>query len=426
MGSAAPGRTVFLHEWVTGGGMAGGDLPASWAAEGGAMRRALAEDFAAVPGVRVLMALDHRLPDEPGPWQVARIGPGEEEAAFARLAAEADWTLCIAPETGGILTDRARTIERVGGRSLGSSPGAIALAGDKLRLGEHLARLGLPTPPGRRVVVEEGLPRDAEYPAVLKPIDGAGSIDTFFLESAEILPAGASAMTEALLQPFVPGEPMSASFLVGPEGEGLLVGIARQRIERRNGRFSHLGGVVSSHETPIPIDAALRAVEGVMGLRGWVGVDFVWDAGRSRITIIEINPRPTTSYVGWRRLYEEGGLARAWLGGFEAPAPPPGAVGPPSSDPPPNPPPPNPPPQGGRAFKDSSFGEVKGDAVSSPSPLAGEGWGGGIGHGDQTAHPGRPLGPAFGRRGSIILPAIRTGSVAFSADGLTRDEDHPA
>src|SRR3954467_7002884 len=147
---APPGMTTILvHEWVTGGGLAGRTLPPSWAAEGHAMRRAIARDFAAVPGVRVVVTLDDRFPEdeEAGPWAFVRIGPGEEDATFARLASEAHYTAPTAPETDGILAARARTIERVGGRSLGSSPSAIELTGDKLRLARHLAGRGV-APPG--------------------------------------------------------------------------------------------------------------------------------------------------------------------------------------------------------------------------------------------------------------------------------------
>src|SRR5262249_55464396 len=101
--AAAPTYTVLVHEFVTGGGLAGDDLPPSWAAEGWAMGRALAADFAAVPGVRVVLTVDARLPDEPGPWAIRRVGPGEERGILTRLAAEADHTALIAPETGGIL-----------------------------------------------------------------------------------------------------------------------------------------------------------------------------------------------------------------------------------------------------------------------------------------------------------------------------------
>jgi predicted ATP-grasp superfamily ATP-dependent carboligase len=165
---------VLVHEWVTGGGLAGSPLPASWAAEGRAMRRSIAADFASLPHVRVVVTLDERQPDEPGPWTVVRVGPGEEPDRFASLAARADFTAIIAPESGGVLAERARAVDRAGGRSLGSSPTAIDLTGNKLRLGAHLADRGIATPPCRRVIPALGLPIEFPYPAVLKPIDGAG------------------------------------------------------------------------------------------------------------------------------------------------------------------------------------------------------------------------------------------------------------
>src|SRR4051794_41530253 len=114
MNSSAPRgttTTILVYEWVTGGGLAGRPLPASWAAEGRAIRRAIAGDFAALPGVRVVVTLDARFAEEHGPWTVVRLGPGEEDTAFPRLVTAADHTVLIAPETGGILADRARIIE---------------------------------------------------------------------------------------------------------------------------------------------------------------------------------------------------------------------------------------------------------------------------------------------------------------------------
>src|SRR5689334_3932005 len=90
---------VLVHEFVTGGGLAGEELPPSWAAEGSAMRRAIVADLAAVPGVRVVMTLDERFLDEPGSAsRVVRVGPGQEPSTLGRLAARSDYTLVIAPE----------------------------------------------------------------------------------------------------------------------------------------------------------------------------------------------------------------------------------------------------------------------------------------------------------------------------------------
>jgi predicted ATP-grasp superfamily ATP-dependent carboligase len=315
MGASAPGRTVFIHEYATGGGLAGSALPASWQAEGAAMRRALAADVARLPGLRVVVTLDARLPAEPGPWTTVRVGPGEELATFARLAAEADCTALIAPETGGVLLDRARTIEQVGGRSLGSTPEAIALAGQKHALGVLLRRLGIPSPPGRLIDPRGGLPRDVPYPAVLKPPDGAGAVATYYLPDAGAWPLGAERPEAALIQPYITGVPMSASFLVA-EGRAHLVGVGRQRVEIRAGRFVYRGGTVPAEVSRYD-ENVHRTVDAVPGLRGWVGVDFLWDEQEARAVVLEINPRLTTSYVGLRRLLPPGELARAWLAALD-------------------------------------------------------------------------------------------------------------
>ena len=62
-----------------------------------------------------------------------------------------------------------------------------------------------------------------------------------------------------------------------------------------------------------------RVVESIPGLRGFVGVDFLWDEARRQATVLEINPRPTTSCVGLTRLLPPGQLADAWLVAFEEP-----------------------------------------------------------------------------------------------------------
>jgi tyramine---L-glutamate ligase len=306
--------TVLVHEWVSGGGLAGAPLPPSWAAEGAAMRRAIAADFASLPGdsVRVIVTLDARLPEDPGPWKVARIAVGEELDRVRELARAADFTVLVAPETMGILAELTRNLQRAGVRLLGSTAEAVELTGDKARLAERLRALGIDTPPSRTIDPGLGLPADATYPAVLKPVDGAGSVDTFFLSDARSLPADARRMRTAVLQPFVPGAPMSASFLVGEDRRVWLIGVGSQRIVVKNARFEYQGGTIPALSGR-DVERLRTAVQSIAGLRGFVGVDFLWDCARQHATLLEINPRPTTSYVGLSGLLPPGRLAKAWL-----------------------------------------------------------------------------------------------------------------
>ena len=83
-------------------------------------------------------------------------------------------------------------------------------------------------------------------------------------------------------------------------------------MEVNNARFEYRGGTVPALSGRA-VERLRTAVESIAGLRGFVGVDFLWDTARQHATLLEINPRPTTSYVGLSRLLPPGRLARAWL-----------------------------------------------------------------------------------------------------------------
>jgi predicted ATP-grasp superfamily ATP-dependent carboligase len=322
MGEISMGRSgrvnVLVHEWVTGGGMVDLPLAGSWIAQGAAMRRAIAADFARIAGRRaqVSVTLDARLRSDTGPWITVPIAAGEHDERIQELARAADFTVVVAPETRGVLASLTRDLERAGARFLGSAPSAVLLSGDKARCAERLQAAGIDTPETILVEPARGLPKTARYPAVLKPIDGAGSMNTFFLEDTATLPDNARTMGSAVMQPFIFGTPMSASFLVNRGGAHWPVAVGIQHMEVIAGGFSYRGGTLPADclEALPQVEPALGAIE---GLRGFVGVDFIWDSERAHATIIEINPRPTTSLVAICRVLPPGCLARAWLDACE-------------------------------------------------------------------------------------------------------------
>lgn len=278
------------------------------------MRRAIAADFAALPGTspRIVVTLDNRWADDPGSWKVIPIAPSEGASRLTELARAADYTVLIAPETTGILAGLTRELERAGARLLGSSPEAVELTGDKARLSRWFDDHGIATPWTRTIVPGEGLPDDVTFPAVLKPVDGAGSLDTFYLADRTSIPDAARTMPAAVLQPYQPGVTMSASFLVDNRRAAHLVGIGRQSMTIEGGRFRYKGGVLPV-SCPSAEPMLRRAVQSVPGLRGFVGVDFLWDPSPEEVVVLEINPRPTTSIVALSRLLPAGWLAQAWL-----------------------------------------------------------------------------------------------------------------
>jgi predicted ATP-grasp superfamily ATP-dependent carboligase len=191
-------------------------------------------------------------------------------------------------------------LEEANCRSLGSTPAAARLAGDKLRLAARLRESGVPTPP---TVVWPAAP--AGFPAVCKLRHGAGSQATFRVCNDDELRRAveetrAESRDDMVVQPYVPGLAASAAFLLGP-GRRLAMPAVAQHLSAE-GRFRYQGGSLplapELHERASRLAAG--AIDAVDGLRGYVGVDVV--LGPAGDAVIEINPRLTTSYVGLRAL----------------------------------------------------------------------------------------------------------------------------
>jgi len=308
---------VLVYEFVTGGGWHScGDerAPDSLVAEGSAMLRALAADLIAIDGVEVDALADRRHLVDPLPYcSLHEVrDAGEERRTLERLAAAADWTVVIAPEFAGHLVARVHWVEQAGGRILGPGSELVALAADKHRLAEYLAQRGVNVPPGVLLAPHDPFPKDFRYPAVLKPLDGAGSQGLALVADCEASIGPRTTATR--LEQYCAGAPASVACLCGDETIMLLAACAQLLSD--DGRFRYLGG-------RLPLDAeracrahvlAVRAVASLPSPRGYLGVDMVLGddpSGRDDV-VIEINPRLTTSYVGLRAL-ADGNLAAAML-----------------------------------------------------------------------------------------------------------------
>ena len=288
------------------------------------MRRAIAADFAAVPGVRVLTTVDARLGPEARPGVDVRVISDQQTGWFPSLVSEADCTVLIAPESDSILARWSGMIQHFGGHVLGSSERAVEFTGDKFRLGRHFESHHVPTPPTWTLEPRLfGLPGEWSGPIIVKPRFGAGSIDTIVIRDRQC-PPWATPRRNFVAQPYQLGTPMSASFLVDSSGRATLIGIGRQRIEEdEQGRIRYLGGEIDPRSQDCPT-AVFQAIQSLASrhprydLRGFIGVDFLLDA-EGRATVLEINPRPTTSYVGLARLLPPGTIAAAWLASADGP-----------------------------------------------------------------------------------------------------------
>jgi tyramine---L-glutamate ligase len=260
--------------------------------EGRAMRQAIVADLARLPGTEVVVV--------------------ERREDFARALVVARAALVVAPEEDGILETLCRTVERHGRILLGPSSSVVRLAADKLRTARVLAAAGVPTPRTRAIAFDAALPRlrAPRLPLVMKPRDGCGGQGVVVVRHETEIPEALGIVRRAtrrrdfLVQDYVAGAAASVAFVVS--GTCLDLGLTRQSLQR--GPF--LGYVGGETLWPHPlagaaIETARAAIEALAracgGARGYLGVDLV--LGRGGVSVIEVNPRLTTSYVGLRQSF---------------------------------------------------------------------------------------------------------------------------
>ncbi|WP_258359390.1 ATP-grasp domain-containing protein [Moorella sulfitireducens] len=344
---------VLIFEYFSAGGTTGRDKEESLLHEGFSMLNAVLSDFACIPGLEILTVLDSRLQplvtsapyagqvhalvtdkDSGGPVELqpcpqedggTHLDEEKWRGAFAEALEQCAGALVIAPETGGLLARLTAQVERRGKILLGSSAEAVATAGDKAQTLQLCREAGLLTPHSE--VFSSPLPSGLTsrlinrfpVPAVVKPLDGAGSQgitvvrDPHRWESALKRVAATSNHPSFLVQEYVAGDPVSVSCLVVPpyaEGPGagsqpgagtvLPLTLNRQIISGDNLDFIGVVAPYSHRQAQVALDIARRACELIPGLAGYVGVDLVLSSIGP--VVMEINPRVTVAYVALREV----------------------------------------------------------------------------------------------------------------------------
>ena len=316
--TAALPSAILVHEYVTGGGWPEPTLPRGLVTEADAILHALLADLRAWGKLPVVTTRDPRLrtagllAD-----RVVDLPSAVYPTALVELARECGAALVVAPEGGGAHRRIVASLADAGVFLVGSLPPAVAVAADKWECYRRFARSGLPTPQTVRVAPAAAAAAADElgYPVVVKPREGGGcagvglATDAHRLAEALRQPS-LRGSAEVLLQRYVEGITASVSLLIA-HGRSVTLSLNEQRV-RAGIPFAYDGGVAAMlHPRRTEVcELAQRAVALVPGLQGYVGVDVV--LGRETIWLIEINPRPTTSYVGLRRVIDFNLAAAIW------------------------------------------------------------------------------------------------------------------
>ena len=265
------------------------------------MRRTLVKDLCSLERHDLAVLHDPRVKAQDDDVESIPVTqPGEFWTNLANGAEKAEAVWPIAPESGGQLARMIDLARGTGKQVIGSSPRAITLSGSKQATASCLAAAGLTVVPTRSL----DKPRPASRCGwVVKPDDGAGAEDTWFLDDEQALEDWIAARNDRrgmVVQPFIEGTPASLSLLC-QDGRAWLLSCNRQFVAHDDGRFGYCGGVVGAlqHRQDAFAAIAQRIAGAIPGLWGYVGVDLI-DSEAGPV-VLEVNPRLTTSYVALGR-----------------------------------------------------------------------------------------------------------------------------
>lgn len=306
---------LFIYEDICGGGSDDLTLVRQLLPEGAAMLRALLQDFANLPSSSTLQLLtqwDSRLGQPrslPDNHLIIKsvASAADAEQCFLETVADVDAVLIVAPEIDGRLQTLCNRVRQIGVRSLNCHEEAIHLCSDKLLLADHLATHKIRTIPTFNLSTFAEHPElfpESEVPeslVVVKPRDGAGSTGIRVLHRAGVLADCRDPSDKRIVQPFCHGVPHSVGCFVDSATQQLTAFPVCRQLLADETTLKYVGGIVldAPQLTASARELLQKLVAHLPGLHGYVGVDLLLD-DEGDWTVVEVNPRLTTSYIGYR------------------------------------------------------------------------------------------------------------------------------
>jgi len=281
------------------------------------MLQSLISDYKAA-GHNVTTLMDSRLKAFNPPNQADQIvsvsTSSELHTKLKELSSLADAVYVIAPESNQVLKKLVEIVESSGGTSLNCKIDAIKRVSNKMTTYETLKKKGITAPETFLLDIHEKtenikrLIKELGYPLVFKPLDGV-SCGGLSLVKDENSIAGAvkkvaqdSMSKQFIAQKLIRGKAASAC-VISTGNKAVAVTLNKQLVtlSSPDKESRYYGGVVPfNHKLEKEaLRAAEKAVEGIMGLKCYVGVDLILT--NEGPVVMEINPRLTTSYIGLKR-----------------------------------------------------------------------------------------------------------------------------
>lgn len=294
---------LFIYEHLSSGALAEQSLPESLVHEGELMLQAIVQDLAQLGQCELRLMRDKRLPKLPlTSITVDEIDTAENYAlVWSQRLNDQDAFFIIAPETDQILLTIQQQVIDHNKAHFGCSQAATVTCSDKALSYHALKQANIAT--AETWTAADWLNQShAESVWVLKPIDGAGSENTYLCadtqQARELLSNLEQQQAQLVVQSFIAGRALSLNLFIANE-QPVLLSLNEQYLQQNEQqlRMTHTAAIdFSANFSRSQAEQwAKQITQAIPGLNGFIGIDFILSAHGP--VLIEINPRLTLSYI---------------------------------------------------------------------------------------------------------------------------------
>ncbi|MFX0035885.1 MAG: ATP-grasp domain-containing protein [Candidatus Hermodarchaeota archaeon] len=316
---------IFVFEFVSGGGFSKTNIPTSIFCEGFGMLRSIILDFKALD-FEIHTILDYRVFFLSQFLQadiIKRVDINEDYIKiFKTFAQKCDYVFIIAPETSNILHKLTHIAKKYDKIVLSTNITGIKLGSSKLKTFKFFKKNDIYTPKTYKIPYKKKFIdldfilqkfRELKRPIVIKPEDGVGAESIYYFEKEDHILNYFSSLNNKLeskrtyiLQEFIKGRDLSISLIGCPKQIDLhpiILSINSQNVKLENFESEYYGGYCPIEDLKDIFKKISFLINKFQPLKieGYFGIDFIAKHDLS-FSLIEINPRLTTSYIGLRKV----------------------------------------------------------------------------------------------------------------------------
>lgn len=229
------------------------------------------------------------------------------ERAFIKCLKQADLVWIIAPECEDILLNLTRQSETANVPLIGVPSTIVDLAADKLKTSAWLVSLNINTPTTMSIDDWQAQQPDIhpQQSWFAKPIKGVGCEGIIALPDSQavsrwLVNQPQKTLNDYFLQAEVQHSQAASFSMLCHDGRGILLSCNRLVVESTNGAIVLKQIIVNGLADHWSMFQALadRIAAQLPDLRAYLGVDVMFDEQTGEISVLELNPRLSSSYVG--------------------------------------------------------------------------------------------------------------------------------